>query len=396
MENVSSVTSDGSVADVRAERWQELLARLEADAPDIAKRTATKLLAEIPGYEGVDAESVRQSSIRNMALIIRVINAGTEPEAANLPEALMLADERIAQNVPLGSVLHGFRMSLGEILEHLVQLGPEYNIDPGRMLRWSTLMWAVNDAFSTRATSVYRDHEVAQAIADSVRRSEWIGKAVSQGSAMSELLWGAAMYDVPSVTPLRALAAASSDHAHAEGQIGKWAKHAGVRVLTSVQPSVIVGIVIGEPKTSVEGPGFAVGLGRAEVLSRLADSYEDASLVLKAANNLGLNSVSTAQDLSWKLAIHSNPRVSEILVQKYIEPLKESGEFAHEIVESLRAYLGNQMNIPAAARSIPVHVNTLRYRLRRFEELTGCYLEDASTIIEVSWALEVLGRDGQW
>lgn len=265
MQNVSSVTSDGLVADVHAERWQELLARLDADAPDIAEGTAAKLLATIPGYELVDA--------------------GTEPKAEDLPEALRLADERIAQNVPLGSVLHGFRMPLGEILEHLVQLGPEYNIDPGRMLRWSTLMWAVNDAFSTRATRVYRDHEVATAIADSVRRSEWIGKAVSEGSELSELLWGAAMYVVPADTPLRALAATSPDHAKAETQIQKWAQRAGVRVLTSVQSSVIVGIVIGEPRRNVDGPGFAVGLGRAEVLSKLADSYKDASLVLKAVDN---------------------------------------------------------------------------------------------------------------
>ena len=376
MENVSSVTSDGLVADVHAERWQELLARLDADAPDIAEGTAAKLLATIPGYELVDAGPIRESSIRNTALIIRVINAGAEPKAEDLPEALRLADERIVQNVPLGSVLHGFRMSLGEILEHLVQ---EF--------------LAVNDAFSTRATRVYRDHEVATAIADSVRRSEWIGKAVSEGSELSELLWGAAMYDVPADSPLRALAATSPDHAKAETQIQKWAQRAGVRVLTSVQPSVIVGIVIGEPKRNVDGPGFAVGLGRAEVLSKLADSYKDASLVLKAADNLKLNEVQRAQDLSWKLAIHASPRVTEILAQKYVEPLRESGEFAHEIVESLRAYVDNQMNIPAAARSIPVHVNTLRYRLRRFEELTGCYLEDTSTVIEVSWVLEVFGRD---
>ncbi|NII86462.1 hypothetical protein [Corynebacterium glutamicum] len=92
-----------------------MLARLDADAPDIAEPTAAKLLATIPGYELVDAGSIRESSIRNMALIIRVINAGTEPKAEDLPEALRLADERIAQNVPLGSVLHGFRMSLGKL-----------------------------------------------------------------------------------------------------------------------------------------------------------------------------------------------------------------------------------------------------------------------------------------
>lgn len=392
MENVSSVTSRDSLANTQPERWQELLERLAADAAEISDRTATKLLETVSGYEAVDSESVRQSSLRNIALTIRMINAGTQPESADLPEALMLADERIAQNVPLGSVLRGFRTSMGEILQHMVALGAEFNIDPRRMLEWSTLMWAINDVYSTCATAVYRDHEIAHAIADSVRRTEWIGKVISEGSALSELLWGAAMYDVPADVPLRVLAAASPDHSQAERKIQEWAQRAGVRVLTSVQPSVIVGIVIGEPRRNVSGPGFSVGLGRPEVLSRLAASYEDASLVLKAADNLSIDAVSRAQDLTWKLAIHSNPRVTEILAHKYIEPLQESGEFAHEIVESVRAYLDNQMNIPAAARSIPVHVNTLRYRLRRFEELTDSYLEDAQTVIEVSWVLESGGE----
>ena len=34
-----------------------------------------------------------------------------------------------------------------------------------------------------------------------------------------------------------------------------------------------------------------------------------------------------------------------------------------------------------------MHVNTLRYRLRRFSQLTGADLGDLDTLVEVSWAL---------
>ncbi|ALC06629.1 regulator of polyketide synthase expression [Corynebacterium deserti GIMN1.010] len=393
MEDVRSVTPADSADGKPTERWEELLDRLAADAEAISDRTAEKLLATIPGYEEVKAESVKQSSLRNSALTIRLIKAGAQPQPADLPEATMLAEERISQHVPLGSVLSGFRTSLSDILQHMVDLGPEYDIDPRRMLRWSTMMWAINDVFSTRATLVYRDHEISQAVADSVRRSEWIGKAVAEGAPMSELLWGAAMYDVPADAPLRALAAATADNPDAEKKIQEWARRAGVRVLTSVRPSVIVGIVIGRPNLSVAGPNFAIGLGGARVLSKLYLSYADASLVLKAADGLGLKSVVKAQDLTWKLAIHSSPRVTEILAKKYLDPLRESGEFAQDIIESLQAYLDNQMNIPAAAKSIPVHVNTLRYRLRRFEELTNTHVGDVRTLIEVAWVLEAIKKD---
>jgi DNA-binding PucR family transcriptional regulator len=35
-----------------------------------------------------------------------------------------------------------------------------------------------------------------------------------------------------------------------------------------------------------------------------------------------------------------------------------------------------------------LHANTLRYRLRRFEELTRCDLKDPDQRMEVWWALE--------
>ncbi|MFI2636273.1 helix-turn-helix domain-containing protein [Streptomyces collinus] len=34
-----------------------------------------------------------------------------------------------------------------------------------------------------------------------------------------------------------------------------------------------------------------------------------------------------------------------------------------------------------------VHVNTVRYRPRRFEELTGMSLDAADTVVELSWAM---------
>jgi putative transposase len=37
-------------------------------------------------------------------------------------------------------------------------------------------------------------------------------------------------------------------------------------------------------------------------------------------------------------------------------------------------------------------VNTLRYRLSRFEEATGFSLADTDTIIELAWALETAAR----
>lgn len=70
-----------------------------------------------------------------------------------------------------------------------------------------------------------------------------------------------------------------------------------------------------------------------------------------------------------------------------VAPLEAEGEFGQFLLETVRAYLAHGLSIPRAAASIPVHVNTLRYRLKRFQELTGADLHDPEHLIEVSWAL---------
>jgi DNA-binding PucR family transcriptional regulator len=46
------------------------------------------------------------------------------------------------------------------------------------------------------------------------------------------------------------------------------------------------------------------------------------------------------------------------------------------------------MRIDDTARALHVHANTLRHRLRRFEEATGANLRDPRVVVELWWALE--------
>lgn len=373
-----------------SDRWQHLLDRLQKDDESLVDTTVAQLLDTIPGYEKVGPGPLASSVRRNIALSIRVIRLGTDLAPDQVPEADALANERMGQGVPLGSVLSGFRVSMIMILRRLIALSPQYDIPSDEVLDCSTLLWSLADVFSTRATAVYRDREIARAVADSARRSEWIGNAVAEGMEVSELLWGAAMYNVPTGVPVRAVASPAHlrSGAPAEQRLLAWAEGAGARILTSVQSSVIVGILIGEISEEQDSdPDLIIGLGHPEILERLPASFDAATLALRAAEKVGERGVVDLEKLSWRLAIHTCPEATTLLARRYLEPLREAGEFRRELLESVRAYLAHRMNIPAASRSIPVHVNTLRYRLRRFEELTGADLGDVESVVEVAWVL---------
>ncbi|WP_198528225.1 helix-turn-helix domain-containing protein, partial [Mycobacteroides abscessus] len=47
------------------------------------------------------------------------------------------------------------------------------------------------------------------------------------------------------------------------------------------------------------------------------------------------------------------------------------------------------LHVERTATKLFVHQNTVRYRIARFEELTGTSLGDTEVLLEVWWALEL-------
>jgi purine catabolism regulator len=60
---------------------------------------------------------------------------------------------------------------------------------------------------------------------------------------------------------------------------------------------------------------------------------------------------------------------------------------ASELVPSIRVWLEHDRNTERAARALHVHPNTLRYRVQRFEEISGRSLSSTASLTEVWLAL---------
>ena len=63
------------------------------------------------------------------------------------------------------------------------------------------------------------------------------------------------------------------------------------------------------------------------------------------------------------------------------------GEYGGELLRSLEAFIENNGNWERAARQLYCHRHTLRYRIRKIEELTGRDLSRATDRIELGWHL---------
>jgi putative transposase len=69
------------------------------------------------------------------------------------------------------------------------------------------------------------------------------------------------------------------------------------------------------------------------------------------------------------------------------------GDFGEQVLASVYEYVSAGRHLGQAARRLHLHVNSLRHRLERFQEITAANLDNPDVIVELCWAFEALKLD---
>jgi purine catabolism regulator len=189
--------------------------------------------------------------------------------------------------------------------------------------------------------------------------------------------------------------------AHAELQLEQALGDAGRAGLVAERDGLLVAVASGENLTDPLALGEhllnAVGAERAAV-SRVAASgelrrsFHEARLALEAAAlaNGDEPRVGSWRDLgAFRLLLSvQDDDALRLFADSVLGPLEDGGrEYGDELVRSLEAFIECNGQWERAARALPCHRHTLRYRIRRVEQLTGRDLSRAQDRIEFWLAL---------
>jgi sugar diacid utilization regulator/putative methionine-R-sulfoxide reductase with GAF domain len=142
------------------------------------------------------------------------------------------------------------------------------------------------------------------------------------------------------------------------------------------------------------GKPLAAGVGRRCVsLADYADSFSEASTALELARSRpDPGQVLTPADLGLLAVLGRGQQKKPLrdLVTHALEPLvaadRQSGS---EYLKTLHTYLSADRHLERAACELHVHVNTLRYRLGKIQELLGVDLHDVDARFVLELALRV-------
>jgi hypothetical protein len=148
----------------------------------------------------------------------------------------------------------------------------------------------------------------------------------------------------------------------------------------------VYGIVAARPRVKREMA--YVALGPPGDARALPSSFMTATRVLEAAQALEATGIATMEDLRLRVTVVEAKGVGREVVRRCLDPLAGMGSFGRGLRATLRAYLENGARVDPTAEALGVHPNTVRHRLRRYEEATGLALSRIEDLVELWWALE--------
>ena len=138
--------------------------------------------------------------------------------------------------------------------------------------------------------------------------------------------------------------------------------------------------------------GVRVAASRPAAVGALRRAFHEARCALEATSlaDGGAPDVASYRDLgafTLLLALQDDDAL-RLYSDGLLDPIEQTeGEYGGELLRSLEAFIENNGNWERAARQLYCHRHTLRYRIRKIEELTGRDLGRATDRIELWLAL---------
>ena len=135
-------------------------------------------------------------------------------------------------------------------------------------------------------------------------------------------------------------------------------------------------------------PGTVVGLsGPLGRPSRVADAEREARWALEAGGEDGRRVLRYGEDVGSFFLPHGLSEAERAVAHVLGELLDYDREHRSDLVNSLRVFLDHNRSWKDAAAALQVHKQTLVYRMRRVEQLTGRHLDETGDVAELWFAL---------
>ena len=365
---------------------EALLAELHDERRAIAERVVERIRTEMPSFDAVPRAEQTDGVEVMIGLLIGARMEDANPAVGDGTRLLReIGERRARQGVPVDDLLRAWRIGLDEITARGRELAERSDVSPAQLF---DLLRQASGLADEAMVSIAGGHRADPNSGDplSERRAALVSGALLGRLSANELHSGFAALGLDPLATYHAFRArhtADSDLERVSRALEPNRPGSQMQGLVAVIEHELVGFSIAPvPRGGLE----LIALGPAVAAAELPSSYRSAGRVLAAAECFGLAGVHDLSSAGLLAAVIEDPELGDVLSSELVAPVLDQKGGA-ELLASVREWLAAGMRVDPAAARLHVHANTVRYRLRRYEELTGADLGETEDAFRVWWAL---------
>lgn len=378
---------------------RELSRLLLPDADELGRRMGDRIRAEVPWYAEntvLTAAEVDRNCADNVRYVLGIL-AGEPHVEDDAPRVTGI--DRAGRGAPYAAVLQAFRVGGRFIWEVLVERAEPEARD--LLLRSAADIWAVSDELASQVTEAYRGALVDRARRDGQTRSVLVGTLLDGDGTHAEQLWETAdALDLRSgsdfvIVSAQCPAPGVEGLPDIERALRKQNVASAWRLVNEHQDGLVV-LRFGFDPTQLKAflsDRATTSVGLSAPFQRLEEAAEAkrAARVACIASGHGAAGVLAYDDDPLAILLASVPDQAAHLSRSLLGPVLDlPPEDSALLLDTARGWLAERGSTSTAARILHVHRNTVRYRLRRLEELTGLDLADPADTARLQIALEAV------
>ncbi|MBC2906924.1 helix-turn-helix domain-containing protein [Streptomyces cupreus] len=381
-----------------------MVSALHARLPELGERMAQRIRSEVDAYQDeslIPFDSLRRSCTANADLLLNQFGRADAQAPSPARETGRL---RAEQGVPLADTLHAYRIGFEQLwTEVLAEARTHPEVTDAQLVSRSAEIWALFGHYAEAVAAAYRETTAELTSRRQARRSALV-EALFTGVIADRTLWEAAReLGLPDRGPY-VVAAASADAPGEEPLAGTDAalRQAQIPFAWRLLPDQQIGLAALPTATAesaclriLRGAGARVGVSPCfHSLRDTPQALRFARLALAGLQGTGPG-VARFDDNPLAMVVAAAPAEAAHLVEVVLRPVLDlpAAERAR-LLQTLEHWYAAAGSATDAARSLFVHPNTVRYRLRRVEELTARSLSDPRAAADIGAALLAVRRAG--
>jgi putative transposase len=369
--------------------WNALVAGVRANLGAAAAETLA-FIDGLPSYADVDPETRAALLMAGYDAVLSGIAARRPPGPGDEPPFEQHGEARGRRGVAISDMLSAFRFGLDALYRLAREQASGGPAREALLLEFLELGMRWTDFAMLAVVTGHRRGELALAREQQHVQTSLVRRLLSGAAAPAEIRTAARTFGLDPQGAYHAVHA-RLDPATTVGELERHLDvdglHGRRKGLVTVSDGEAIGFVSELPRGAspvLMGVCGPVGLDELETAAVRARQALDAAAALGAAR--GRYDLET---LGLHAAVVADDAVGELLVARYVTSVRAAPGGA-TILATVERYLANDCSIETTARDLGVHVNTVRHRLGRFDELTGRSLRAVETLTEVWWALQAV------